>query len=117
MLQKIKPLIEENAISFATVNPDGSPNVIGVAYVKVVSENQLLITDNYMTQTKENLAKEKRVCLAVWDEDWHGYKLIGEAEYYTSGKWFEFVKNLEENKNEPCNAAIIVTVNRTIKLG
>ena len=43
-----KKIIEENPVAFATVGDVGKPNVIGVAFVKVVSKNQVLITDNYM---------------------------------------------------------------------
>ncbi len=35
---EIKKVIEENPLAFATVDYDGNPNVIGVAYVKVVSK-------------------------------------------------------------------------------
>jgi predicted pyridoxine 5'-phosphate oxidase superfamily flavin-nucleotide-binding protein len=41
-----KKLIEENPLAFATVDDAGKPNVIAVAYVKVVSKNQILIIDN-----------------------------------------------------------------------
>lgn len=66
--EEVKKIIEENAVAFATVDEDNKPNVIGVAYLKVVSENQIIITDNYMKQTKENLEKNNNVCLAVWDK-------------------------------------------------
>ncbi len=52
-----KKLIGENPLAFATVDDAGKPNVIGVAYVKIVSKNQILITDNYIRQTRENLEK------------------------------------------------------------
>jgi len=61
----IRKIIEENPVAFGTVDKRGKPNVIGVAYVKVVSRNQVLITDNYMRQTKENLGMNNNVCLAV----------------------------------------------------
>jgi len=83
-------LIEENSLAFATVDEIGKPNVIAVAYVKVVSENQILITDNYMKQTKENLKKNKNVCLAVWNKEWNGMKLVGTAEYFTKWKMEDF---------------------------
>ncbi len=113
---EVKKLIEENPLAFATVDNAGKPNVIGVAYVKVVSKNQILITDNYMKQTKENLEKNNNVCLAVWDKDWNGYKLVGNAEYFTSGKWKEFIKKMPENKDLPTKGAILVSVSKLIKL-
>ncbi|RLG20907.1 hypothetical protein DRN74_04165 [Candidatus Micrarchaeota archaeon] len=114
--EELKKLIEENPLAFATVDEAGKPNVIGVAYVKVVSKNQILITDNYMKQTKENLEKNNNVCLAVWDKDWNGYKLVGTAEYFTGGKWKKFVEKMPENKGLPAKGAILITVSELIKL-
>ena len=61
MKEDIKKLIEENPIALATVCSDGNPNVIPVAFVKVVSEKEIVITDNFMKQTRENLQKNKNV--------------------------------------------------------
>ncbi len=111
-----KKVIEENPVAFATVDSMGRPNVIGVAFVKVISRNQLLITDNYMRQTKENLRKNKNVCLAVWDKKWNGYKLIGKARYYTNGKWKKFVETMPENKTLAAKGAILITASNIIHL-
>ena len=114
--KEIKKIIEENPIALSTVS-NNKPNVIPVAYVKVVSENQILITDNYMKQTKENLEKNNNVCLAVWDKNWNGYKIIGTAEYFNEGEWYNLVKKIPENEKEPCKGAILVTISKIIKLG
>jgi hypothetical protein len=106
---KIKKIIEENPVAFATSN-NNIPNVIAIAYIKVVSDNEILITDNYMNGSKENLLKNPNVCLAVWDRDWNGYKIIGTAQYLTNGKWFDHIKELPENKDCPAKGAILVSV-------
>lgn len=113
---KIKKLIEGNPVAFATVNNVGKPNVIVVAYVKVVSKNQILITDNYMKQTKENLMINNNVCLAVWDKNWEGYKLIGKVKYFVTGKWKKFIEKMPENKGLPAKGAILITVSKIIHL-
>lgn len=112
---EIKEIVERNVIALATSDERGMPNVIPVACVKVVSKNQLLITDNYMVQTRKNLQKNKNVCLAVWDSK-GGYKLIGKAEYFSDGEWKSKVKNLSENKGMPAKGAIVVTISKIIKL-
>jgi len=112
-----KKIIEENPVAFATVGAENKPNVIGVAYVKVVSGNRVLITDNYMKQTEENLRHNNNICLAVWDKDWNGYKLIGTAEYFVEGEWKEFIEKMPENKGLPAKAAILITISKLIKLG
>lgn len=114
---KVKKLIEENPLAFASVDNSGKPNVIGVAYVKVVSKNQILITDNYMKKTKENLENNNNVCLAVWNKEWEGVKLVGKARYYTSGKWKSFVEKMPENKGFSSKGAILISVSKLIRLG
>ena len=114
---EIKKIIEENPLAFATVDCDGNPNVIGVAYVKVVSNNHILITDNYMKQTKENLEKNNNVCCAVWNKNWKGYKLVGKAEYFAIDKWKKFAEEMPENKGLPAKGAILVTISKLMKLG
>ena len=86
-LKKIKDLIEKNPVSFATMTVANKPNIIIVGYVKVVSANQVLITDNYMERTIEDIAKNNNVCLAVCDLEMRGCKLIGKAKYFVDGKW------------------------------
>lgn len=114
---QIKSLIEKNPVAFATVDKNSKPNVIGVACLKIVSKNQILITDNYMKQTVSNILKNSNVCLAVWNRKQEGYKLIGKAKYYSTGKWKEFVEKMRENKGMPAKGAIIITVSKIIKLG
>lgn len=114
---KIKKLIEKNAVAFATVDNFNNPNVIGVAYIKVVSKNKIIITDNFMKQTKENLSKNNNVCLAVWDKDWNGYKIVGKSKYFTNGKWKKYVEQLPENKGLSAKGAILINITKLIKLG
>ncbi|MCG2701209.1 pyridoxamine 5'-phosphate oxidase family protein [Candidatus Parcubacteria bacterium] len=70
-----------------------------------------------MKRTGENLKENNNVCLAVWNEKEEGYKLIGKAKYFSSGKWLKFVKQMPENKGFPSKGAILVTVSKLIELG
>lgn len=111
----IRQVIENNPVALATVMRDGRPNVIGVAYVKVVDPQTLLITDNYMSQTKEDILNNPNVALVVWDKKWHGYKFIGQAQYFSSGRWLEMIKKIPENKGLPVKGAILINVEKIIK--
>ena len=42
---KIKKIIQQNPISVASVGRDGKPNISVVAFAKVVSENEIIITE------------------------------------------------------------------------
>ena len=117
---ELKNLIEENALAFATIDEKENPHCIAVAFVKVVSKNQILVTDNYMVETRKNIQQNPNVALSVWNKNWKekcvGYELNGTAEYFTSGKWYEMIKQIPENKEEPCKGAILITINKIKKL-
>jgi len=112
----MKKMIEENALGFASVNSNSNPHNIAVGYVQVVSENQLLISNNYICETLENMENNPNVALVVWNRDWKencvGYELCGKAEYFNEGEWVERIKQLPINKGEPCKGAILVTINK-----
>ncbi|MEI6528717.1 MAG: pyridoxamine 5'-phosphate oxidase family protein [bacterium] len=110
----IKTLIESNPVALATVMSDGKPNVIGVAFVKVVGDDEILITDNYMNQTVKDILNNKNVCLLVWNSDLKGYKVVGEASYYSEGQWSDYVKAMKENIGLPAKGAIVVKVAKII---
>jgi predicted pyridoxine 5'-phosphate oxidase superfamily flavin-nucleotide-binding protein len=112
-----KKIIENNPVAFSTVDKKNKPNVIGVAFAKAVSENKIIITDNYMKQTKSNLKFNNNVCLAVWNNKWKGYKLIGKARYFETGKWKTFIENMPENKGLSAKGAILITISKIIRLG
>lgn len=99
----------------ATITGDNKLNVIGVAFVKVVSDNQILITDNYMNQTVKDINQNDNVCLIVWDKELVGYKIVGQAQYFTTGTWKEFVEKMEENMGLPVKGAILINVSKIIQ--
>lgn len=113
-ITEIKSIIENNPVALSTITIDTKPNVIGVTCVKVVSDTEMIITDNYMNQTPKDIENNKDVCLIVWDKDLKGYKMIGQAEYFSSGKWLDFVKSLPENNELPTKGAILVKVSKII---
>lgn len=82
--------------------------------MKVVSESQILVTDNYMHQTIKDIENNPNVCLVVWDKDFVGYKLIGTAEYFTAGPWKAFAETMEENNGLPAKGAIVIEISKII---
>lgn len=118
--EELKTLIEENALGFATVDENGGPHCIAVGCVKVVSENQILITDDYIVETTKNIQKNPNVALAVWNKGWRedcvGFELKGAAEYFTEGKWYEIMKQNPETEGEPRKGAIVVTIEKIKEL-
>ena len=103
-----KKIIEENVMALATADSDGVPRAIAVGDVKVLSGNALLVADIFMRQTRQNLQQNNRVSLTVWDSEYRGYTITGEAEYFEAGEWLEKAKNFHAGYE--VRAAIIVRV-------
>jgi len=114
--QGMKKIIEENALGLATIGKDNKPHNIAVAYVKVVSDNELVISNNYINETIENIKQNPNISLVVWNKCWEencmGYELNGTAEYYIEGIWYDLIKTFPINEGEPCKGAILVKVNK-----
>lgn len=113
-----KKLLETEALAVATINKDGSPHLIAVGYTRVINSTTVVITDNFMKQTPENIKNDSRICLAVWSKDWkEGYRFVGNAEYQTTGKYVDYVKTMKVNEGYPAKGALVVTVDNIQKLG
>lgn len=115
--QAQKKLIEKRVLGFATSDLDGKPNVIAVSAAKVIEEDKILITDNYMGKSRQNLLKNSQVAIVVWSKgEEEGYQFKGVVQYLTSGKWKKFVEEMKENKGLPAKAAVLVTIKEIYKL-
>lgn len=113
-IEEIKDKIENATIAVATIK-DNKPHNICIMYAKVIG-NKIIITDNYMKTTVNNLKTNPHISLVFWEGE-HGWRINGKAEYYDSGKWLDFVKNLEENKGEPAKGAVVIDVEEVRVLG
>jgi hypothetical protein len=116
MLSEYQNLLENNPLSIATTNGE-QPNIATASDVKVVSDNQLLISHNEMIKTVVNIttAGGGGVCIMAFDKNWQGVRIYGTAEYFDSGKWFDKVKKLFANERTSPKGAILVTAEKVEK--
>jgi len=70
-----------------------------------------------MKNTPKNILTNPNVVLTTFNKKWEGFRLFGEADYYTSGEHFDFCKNTFFGNSEvsPFGAtepkgAIVITV-------
>ncbi|MBI5148928.1 pyridoxamine 5'-phosphate oxidase family protein [Candidatus Pacearchaeota archaeon] len=100
----------ENKILILATSKNNKPHQIAVEVNKILGK-QILITDNMMKETRKNILKNKNVSLIFWDNK-GGFELRGIAQYHSSGKWFDFVKGLKENKGFKPKGAIVININK-----
>ena len=108
--KQINLLNRQKVVVLATSSRAGRPHAIFVE-VNRVNDDKIIITDNLMTATKKNFLENKQVTILAFNQDYsYCLKIFGEAGYYTRGEYFDFVKNLETNKNYSPKGAVIITV-------
>ena len=102
----------------ATVNKNNNPNLSVASDVRVIEENKIIISVNKMVNTQENVQYNPNVVLTVFDENYKGLRIFGNANFFTNGKYYDFCKNtfFSNNGVTPFGAtkpkgAIVVTVN------
>lgn len=112
-------MIENNAVALATTGKNGRPHAIAVACCKIFGD-KIIVSNTHISETINNLKINKYVSLAVWNKDWEtacaGFELMGTAENQTSGKWFNFVKNIPDNEGYNVKSAIVINVTKVKKL-
>jgi len=113
-VEEIKKEIERATIAVATCDKGGNPNNIPIMFAKV-KDNKIIITNNYMGKTKENILENSKVALVFWKGE-AGYKIKGKADYYDYGEYLNFVKSLKENKGLPAKGAIVIEVKEITKI-
>lgn len=78
----------------ATADKNGEPNVVPITFAKVISDDEILLMDNFMKKTEANLKANPKVAVSFWDVNWEtmaakGYQFKGDAKFEYSGKIFE----------------------------
>ena len=97
-------------VVLATSDSQNKPRAIFVE-ANQAKGDQIIITDNQMGITRQNLLENKQVFLLVFEEDYHyGIKISGEADYYQEGEYLDFVNRAEGNKGYSPKGAVVITV-------
>ena len=103
-------LIENNPIHIATVCKNGKPNLSVASDIKVLNDNTILISQNEMIHTPDNIMQNQNVVLTSFNDKWAGIRLTGKAKYYTSGKYFKICNDLFNNETATPKGVIIVKI-------
>ena len=97
----------------ATASKDGTPNVVPIGVVELVSDDTIWITDNFMNKTLSNIRMNPKIALYVWGADIKGcYQIKGVATIKSSGKEYDEMKAKLNVKNPalPARSLIIIKI-------
>ena len=89
MTERMKELFEKvTTVALGTSTPDGISNVVPVGAKKIIDDETLLISDQFLNKTLSNMKINPHISVTYW-EGHEGYQLKGTVTIETSGKRFE----------------------------
>ena len=95
----------------ATSSQNQIPNVVYIAYLKVIDDQTVLIADNYLNKTRDNILGNGKIAFAVRDEEKGSFQIKGIAERLTEGAMFDEVQKWVPDKL-PRVAAVIMHIEK-----
>jgi len=105
--EMIKVLEETRIWVLATADSDGMPNAVPIRWTKILANDTLMLVDNFMKKSVDNIAVNPRVAISVW-KDSTGYQFKGTASVETSGVNFENGKKMVLEGNPKLNPKGVV---------
>jgi predicted pyridoxine 5'-phosphate oxidase superfamily flavin-nucleotide-binding protein len=112
--EEVKGVISKSkGFALATADKKGNPNVVPIAFGKVISDTQIVLIDVFMDKTIKNIQENQNIAVSVWDmETLTGYQLKGRAAVETSGKVFDDGVQLVKSMMPQLNAkgAVIMDI-------
>ncbi len=93
----------------ATVSADGVPNAIYVSCVEKLSEDKIVIAENYFAKTCANILAGSEGALLFLTTEGKAFQVKGSLERHTEGSIYDHMKEWLD-PNLPGAAAIVVNV-------
>jgi predicted pyridoxine 5'-phosphate oxidase superfamily flavin-nucleotide-binding protein len=105
IFEKARPYI------FATAGKDGKPNGVPIGMARIISDEEVLLADNFMNKTRRNIAENPWTAITFWTQEAHyGYQFKGRARVEESGKNLEDLKRSMQERKVPFSPKAVVIV-------
>ena len=93
-----KAIDKQDVFPVATSCRDGKPNVVYIKYLKTIDENRVLIADNYLKKSRDNLIDNGNIAFVVLDDEKGSYQIKGTARRYENGPLYDEVQKWVPDK-------------------
>lgn len=116
LTQDVKDVMEKTrGYAVATCTKDGIPNVVPIHFVKVLSDDEIMMADIFMKKTFENIQQNPVMAISVWDWDVKprkGYQFKGTPRIETSGRIFDMAVEMvkAEKPDLTVKSAVVVKI-------
>ena len=86
------------------------PNLSVASDIKILDDETILISNNEMIHTPDNILHNTNVILTSFNDKWAGLRLTWIANYYTSGDFFDICNKYFNNDSATPKGAIIIKI-------
>jgi predicted pyridoxine 5'-phosphate oxidase superfamily flavin-nucleotide-binding protein len=106
---------KQGVFVLGTADQNGVPNAVPVGAVKILDDETILVSDQYLHKTLNNLRENPKVAISFWEMG-EGYQIKGEATIHTQGKIFEqtveWIRQFSEKIGHPLKSkgAIVIKI-------
>jgi len=94
---------------FTTCDKNNQPNAIWVLCAKLVNDTQIVIANNAMSKTLENINNGSQGTLLYIAPERESYQIKGQLEYYEDGPVYDDMKNWLDDKF-PGKGAVVLNI-------
>jgi predicted pyridoxine 5'-phosphate oxidase superfamily flavin-nucleotide-binding protein len=110
--QEMKDIFEKcRPYIFTTASKDGKPNGVPIGMARIISDDEVLLADNFMNKTRKNLAENPWTAITFWSQESRlGYQFKGRARVEESGKHLEDLKRGMRERKAPFSPKAVVIV-------
>ncbi|MBP3581871.1 MAG: pyridoxamine 5'-phosphate oxidase family protein [Clostridia bacterium] len=109
-LKEFANILEKNPMVISSVSEDLLPNACLVSDYFILDDKTIVISNNEMVKTPDNVKQNSNVCLLCFDSSYEGLRLTGKANYIESGKIYELVIQKFKNENTNPKGAITISI-------
>jgi len=89
MTERMKDLFNKvRTVVLSTAGTDGTPNAVPVGAKRIIDDETILISDQFLNKTLSNMKANPRVAVTFWEGS-EGYQLKGTVAIETSGQRYE----------------------------
>ena len=115
LTQEQQEVLRANTIVALSTSLHDQPRSVFVELNKIL-EDKLILTDNQMQITRDNLLQNPQVCVLATAPGYSLFLLIqGTATYYTEGEYFDYVKDLPSNAGYVPKGAVVIDIINVIE--
>jgi uncharacterized protein len=116
LTQDMKDVMEKSkGYAVATCDKDGVPNVVPIHFVKILSDDEIMLADVFMKKTLNNIQQNSVMAVSAWDYEVKprkGFQFKGTPRIETSGEIYDMaVKMVKAEKPDlTAKSAVVLKI-------